>query len=61
VFVAAQTFAVKELCYGDMKEDQRRQLVNEVNILRDLNSKHVVRWDNRPAFEQIEQRDLDGL
>ena len=37
----------KELYYGAMNTKEKEQLVSEVNILRELNHKHVVRYYDR--------------
>lgn len=37
----------KELYYGKMNEKEKQQLVSEVNILRDLNHKHIVKYFDR--------------
>lgn len=47
VSVYAQILVWKELYYGSMSEKEKQQLVSEVNILRELNHKHVVRYFDR--------------
>ncbi len=37
----------KEMDYGKMTEKEKQQLVAEVNILRDLNHPHIVRYYDR--------------
>lgn len=37
----------KELKYGSMNEKEKKQLVDEVNILRDLNHKNIVKYHDR--------------
>ena len=37
----------KEMFYGHMNEKEKKQLVAEVNILRELNHKHVVQYYDR--------------
>jgi NIMA (never in mitosis gene a)-related kinase 2 len=37
----------KELNYGRMSEKEKQMLVSEVNILRDLNHTHIVRYFDR--------------
>ena len=37
----------KELSYGGMTEKEKGQLVSEVNILRELNHRHVVKYYDR--------------
>ena len=37
----------KELDYGSMTDKEKKQLVNEVNILRDLKHPHIVRYYDR--------------
>lgn len=37
----------KELRYGKMNEKEKKQLVDEVNILRQLNHKHIVKYFDR--------------
>jgi NIMA (never in mitosis gene a)-related kinase len=37
----------KELSYGNMTDKEKRQLVSEVNILRDLKHQHIVRYYDR--------------
>ena len=40
-------FVWKELSYGSMTEKEKAQLVAEVNILRDLHHRHIVRYHDR--------------
>ncbi|KZT63224.1 Pkinase-domain-containing protein [Daedalea quercina L-15889] len=42
-----QTFARKELNFDRMSERDRKQIVAEVNILKDLNHEHIVRYHDR--------------
>lgn len=37
----------KELDYGSMTDKEKKQLVNEVNILRDLKHTNIVRYHDR--------------
>lgn len=37
----------KELNYGRMSEKEKQMLVSEVNILRELNHPHIVRYHDR--------------
>ena len=37
----------KEMDYGKMTEKEKQQLVAEVNILRDFNHPHIVRYYDR--------------
>ncbi|XP_065175331.1 serine/threonine-protein kinase Nek2-like [Sycon ciliatum] len=37
----------KEIAYGIMSEDERRMLVSEVNVLRELRHEHIVRYHDR--------------
>lgn len=37
----------KELDYGSMNEKEKKQLVAEVNILKDISSPHVVKYCDR--------------
>ncbi|KAK2466540.1 hypothetical protein APHAL10511_001402 [Amanita phalloides] len=41
------TFARKELNFEKMSERDRKQIVSEVNILKDLNHEHIVRYIDR--------------
>ena len=34
----------KQVNYGVMNKEQKNQLVNEVNILKDLNHEHIVKY-----------------
>ena len=34
----------KQINYGSMKERERKQLINEVNILRELRHENIVRY-----------------
>jgi len=46
-----KTLVWKEMDYGKMTEKEKQQLVAEVNILRDLNHPHIVRYyDRRPRY-----------
>ena len=40
-------FARKELCYERMTEQDRKQIVAEVNILRVLKHKNIVKYEDR--------------
>jgi NIMA (never in mitosis gene a)-related kinase len=42
----------KELNYGKMGEKEKQQLVAEVNILRELNHPHIVRYYDRIIDKQ---------
>ena len=42
----------KELAYGKMGEKEKQQLVAEVNILRELNHPHIVRYYDRIIDKQ---------
>ncbi|KAH9829093.1 kinase-like protein [Rhodofomes roseus] len=42
-----QVFARKELNFERMSERDRKQIVSEVNILKDLNHEHIVRYHDR--------------
>jgi len=42
-----KTLVWKEMDYGKMTEKEKQQLVAEVNILRDLNHPHIVRYYDR--------------
>lgn len=42
-----QIFARKDLDFSRMTERDRRQIVAEVNILKDLNNPHIVRYHDR--------------
>ena len=37
----------KELNYGQMSDKEKQQIVSEVNILRDLNHPHIVKYHDR--------------
>lgn len=37
-------FASKQVAYGIMSQAQKSQLVNEVNILKELNHEHIVKY-----------------
>ena len=45
--VLTQILCWKELYYGNMSEKEKQQLVSEVNILRELNHKYVVKYFDR--------------
>jgi NIMA (never in mitosis gene a)-related kinase 2 len=63
--------ARKEIQYGKMKESERQQLVNEVNILRELRHPNIVSYYERHVdkdsaiiyifMELCEGGDLAGL
>ena len=40
-------YAYKEIFYEKMTQKERQQLVNEVNILRDLDNEYIVRYKDR--------------
>jgi NIMA (never in mitosis gene a)-related kinase len=42
-----QIFAAKEISYGNMTEQQKKQVVTEVNILKDLDNPFIVRYYDR--------------
>lgn len=42
-------FARKELCYDRMTDRDRKQIVAEVNILKALNHKNIVKYEERFA------------
>jgi NIMA (never in mitosis gene a)-related kinase len=42
-----QILVWKELDYGNMTDKEKKQLVSEVNILRDLKHQHIVRYYDR--------------
>ena len=42
-----QIFAWKEMDYGSMTESEKQMLVSEVNLLRELKHKHIVRYYDR--------------
>lgn len=42
-----KTLVWKELDYGSMNDKEKKQLVAEVNILRDLKHQHIVRYHDR--------------
>ena len=37
----------KELSYGKMSEKEKKQLVSEVNILRDVQDQYIVKYHDR--------------
>ncbi len=43
----AQVLVWKELDYGTMTEVEKQMLVSEVNLLRELKHKHIVRYHDR--------------
>jgi len=37
----------KKINYGIMKDKEKKQLINEVNILRELKHEHIVRYHDK--------------
>lgn len=42
-----QVFVWKELGYRFMSESDKKSIVTEVNLLKDLKNKHIVRYEDR--------------